>query len=145
MTTTERKTLGQQRALHAYAAVQEIMKDRSKAKEYQREAHKLPVRALTAGLGQSLAFLHAKAKDKKPALKHLLDDLGGWVLGRLDGGGGSLIQAIVEGDAVFLRRATDETLAYLEWLNRFLEAELGRPDASEGGLGHADPTTTEDG
>ena len=34
-----------------------------------------------------------------------------------------LLEQIVNGDSNFLRRATDETLAYLQWLNRFAEAE----------------------
>jgi len=38
------------------------------------------------------------------------------------------MQNIMRGDAVFLRRATDETLAYLQWFNRFAEAELPSKD-----------------
>jgi CRISPR-associated protein Cmr5 len=33
------------------------------------------------------------------------------------------LERIVQGNSDFLRRATDEVLAYLLWLNRFAEAE----------------------
>ena len=35
----------------------------------------------------------------------------------------ALLLAIIYGNSDFLRRATDEVLAYLLWLNRFAEAE----------------------
>ena len=41
-------------------------------------------------------------------------------------------EAIIHGDSDFLRRATDEALAYLAWLNRFAEAE-GLTEAAEAG------------
>ncbi len=33
-----------------------------------------------------------------------------------------LLESIIKGDSEFLRRATDEVIAYLQWLNRFAEA-----------------------
>ena len=35
----------------------------------------------------------------------------------------ALLLAVIQGNSDFLRRATDEVLAYLLWLNRFAEAE----------------------
>ena len=97
-----------------------------KAKEYAREAKKLPMRIMAAGLGQVLAFILAKAKDKKPNFKRLHEDLTDWVIKQRPMSAkkpDSLMESIVEGDSDFLRRATDEALAYLSWLNRFAEAE----------------------
>lgn len=118
------KTLDQKRAAHAWKAIAEMGKGED-AKEYAREAKKLPVRIMAAGLGQGLVFIAAKA-GKKPKLKKLTSDLSDWVLGHCglaSGQGGDLLKRIIDGDSIFLRRATDETLAYLQWLNRFSESE----------------------
>ena len=125
-------TLDQLRARHAWKAILSFAKEDNgereygkDAKEYAREAKKLPMRIIAAGLGPSLAFILAKAKGKKTNLKRLHDHLTGWVIERLPAAKrkGSLLESIVEGNSDFLRRATDETLAYLQWLNRFAEAE----------------------
>ncbi|MEK7748240.1 MAG: type III-B CRISPR module-associated protein Cmr5 [Nitrospirota bacterium] len=128
------KTLDQRRANHAWEKIislqviptkKEPHKHNEDAKEYAREARKLPARIMAAGLGQALAFIMAKAK-KKPKLKQLHDDLTDWVITRRSIPAekpDSLMQSIIEGDSDFLRRATDEVLAYLVWLNRFAEAE----------------------
>ncbi len=130
------QTLDQQRARHAWQVVETLIKNfrGDDQKDYQREAKKLPVRIMTAGLGQSLAFLAAKQK-KKTSLDQLLKGLADWVLVQRKIGSGthcSLIEAIINdaGGADFLRRATDETLEYLRWLNRFLEAKLGDIEAN---------------
>jgi CRISPR-associated protein Cmr5 len=123
----EKPTLDQRRARHAWEAVTRLKQMKPEdAKEYAREAKKLPTRIVAAGLGQALAFILAKAKDKKPNLKQLHDDLTDWVLTQRQMAAtraGSLLQSIIHGSSDFLRRATDETLAYLLWLNRFAEAE----------------------
>ncbi len=119
-------TLDQRRARHAWAAVQKIKNQREGMKEYGREAKKLPIRILNSGLGAALAFLCAKAKGEKIALTQLHEDLGSWVLkgrGIKSCNPENLLNSIVRGDGVFLRMATDEALAYLQWLNRFVEAE----------------------
>ena len=126
---TRPTTLDQRRARHAWEAVRRVA-DRGEAGDtYGREAKRLPVRIMQAGLGHSLAFLRAKGGEGNTAL---LKDLADWILwkrGTADGSGArprddALIKAIVEGDADFLRWATEETMAYLQWLNRFAEAEL---------------------
>lgn len=139
--SASRPTLDQRRAAHAWKAVMGLAKvegDRriydSAAEEYEREAHRLPTRIIASGLGQALAFIVAKAKDKKPKLKKLHDDLTSWVVERPLAlkEPGSLLLSVIKGDSDFLRRATEETLAYLQWLNRFLEAEIGKAKAAEG-------------
>lgn len=122
-------TLDQRRARHAWEAVARMAEHRSQQKAYRREAKRLPVRILTAGLGHALAFLNSKKSD---ASNELLRDLADWVLrkrGQPNSGPerpkpGALIEKIIESDGIFLQTATDEVLAYTQWLNRFAEAEL---------------------
>lgn len=135
--TTERKTLDQRRAEHAWNVVQSIIEKyvddvdgkrvpRDEAKKFGIQAKQLPTRIMTSGLGQASAFLLAKryAPD-------LLEGIADWVLVRRPNSPGeaekpegrTLLEQIVNKDSTFLRRATDETLAYLVWLNRFAEAE----------------------
>lgn len=79
------------------------------------------MRIIASGLGQALAFLHAKGY--APGLLAELDD---WMKQRVPPRSGepeTLLKRIVQGDSDFLRRATDEVLGYLQWLNRFAEAE----------------------
>lgn len=140
-----RPTLDQRRANHAWAAIQKVLElyppkilegkkvPHEQAKKYGGQAKKLPTRIMAAGLGQALAFL--VAKDYAPDLLVALSD---WVLekrGKFDDKSGpptaqlkpaykdALLQSIVKGNASSLRWATDEVLAYLQWLNRFAEAE----------------------
>ena len=127
-TQKPRRTLDQRRANHAWHAVERLKQlKKDEAKEYAGEARKLPIRIIAAGLGQALAFILAKAKDKKKNLKQLHDDLTDWVIRerptRSAARPQSLMESIVEGNTLFLRQATDEALAYLQWLNRFAEAE----------------------
>ena len=128
-----RPTLDQRRAQHAWKAVEGAGKLRD-AKEFAREAKRLPVRIKTAGLGQALAFLNAKS-GVNDYRGQLLKELGDWLLKerglapRPKGSDGrnAVIQAIICGDATLLRRATEEALFYLQWLTRFSEAEF-KPD-----------------
>jgi CRISPR-associated protein Cmr5 len=138
--TAERKTLDQVRAGQAWKCIQDLKKavPKEDQKDYAGEARKLPVRIMASGLGQALAFLRAKEK-KRSSLRQLHGDLSQWVLDqRLDPQppakqlaagkhaedlNRSLLHRVIEGDSDFLRRATEETLAFLTWLNRFAEAE----------------------
>jgi CRISPR type III-B/RAMP module-associated protein Cmr5 len=115
-------TLEQDRAQHAWSAIQKAVRlGNDDKKKYGTEVKQLPVRILAAGLGHSLAFLSAKGE---PGHTALLKDLSEWVCQRLAGKvKGDLLQSIVQGDSIFLRRATDESLSYLRWLVRFAEAE----------------------
>jgi CRISPR-associated protein Cmr5 len=128
-TTKALPTLEQRRANHAWEAVanakNKYKTDLDKAKRFGGHAKKLPTRIIASGLGQALAFL--KAKDYAP---DLLLALSKWVLfvrdekeppGNIKDD--ALLLAVIKGNSDFLRRATDEVLAYLLWLNRFAEAE----------------------
>ena len=136
---TVRQTLDQRRAAHAWSAVQTVIASHvgkcgpdEVAKKFAGHARQMPVRVMTAGLGQTLAFI--AAKKEAPMLLSALDD---WVLvkrDRLDSDAAAsepktLLERIIAGDAAFLRRATEEAQAYLLWLNRFVEAEGLTDDA----------------
>lgn len=137
-------TLEQRRSRHAWTAVQAVKGSHGKIDtgEYLREAKRLPVRIMTSGLGQAIAFLNAKGKEaSNDARNQLTGDVARWLLKERGLGGGeslptgsTLIHEIVNRDASFLRRATDEALSYLQWLTRFAEAELSEEDGS--GAGH---------
>lgn len=126
-----KQTLDQKRASHAWKAVERLQVGSKEADNYAREAKKLPVRIITAGLGQALSFIDAK-KDKKPGLEDLHRDLTDWARQRLATARShaTLLEAVIKTDTAFLRRATDEILAYLGWLNRFTEAK-GLPQQPE--------------
>jgi CRISPR-associated protein Cmr5 len=136
--SNDRPTLDQRRAQHAWNTVEKALSLGAKGEKdtFARETKQLPMRIKTAGLGQALAFLRAKAKAKDQdgdARKLLLGQLGNWVLDERDLASrpqdtdkdSALIKAIIRGNADLLRRATEEALLYLQWLTRFCEAELG--------------------
>ncbi len=119
------QTLDQRRANHAWEVVQRAKSkqdaNKQDAKKFGGQAKKLPTRIMAAGLGQALAFL--KAKGYAP---ELLAELSKWMEQRLppkQGESKELLERIIKGNSEFLRRATDEVMAYLLWLNRFAEAE----------------------
>jgi len=135
-TSQSRPTIEQQRAKHAWQAVERLKVGSEEADDYAREAKKLPVRIMTSGLGQALAFIKAKAGRKKEengdaknqeknGFRALQQDLSDWARQRLQypGPEQGLLEAVIHADSQFLRRATDEVLAYLRWLNRFTEAK----------------------
>src|SRR5438552_2399420 len=142
-----RKNPDQRRASHAWEVVSCVVErhcpeDKGKgkrvpdeaAKKFGTQAKKLPTRVLAAGLGQALAFLYAK--DDAPILLQAIND---WILNKPDHFDikkakekKTLLHKLVsEWSSDDLRRATDEILAYMQWLNRFAEAE-GLTD-TEGG------------
>jgi CRISPR-associated protein Cmr5 len=121
-----RPTLDQRRASDAWDVVGRAKQKQGDhhgqdPKKFGGQAKKLPTRIMAAGLGQALAFLNAKKY-----APGLLTELSRWMKQRVppkEGGPTDLLERIVKGDSDFLRRATDEVLAYMAWLNRFAEAE----------------------
>lgn len=144
--TGDRQTLDQRRAAHAWDTVEEV-ESLAKAKDFVGHAKKLPMRIRAAGLGQALAFVASKGtlgSEKReapnPALKTLMLRLNDWVLDqrKLRGTTGrddpqALLREINGRDAAFLKRATMETMGWLQWVNRFAEAKglKGEDDGGE--------------
>jgi CRISPR-associated protein Cmr5 len=118
--------------------VQEVTsKPQDFKKKYGSLARKVPTLVLTNGLGQTLAFLLAKAKRHEPEQKRSVEakahdllfvHLSNWVLSQVAPSttvsNGDLLKWVLENDSAAYRRATLEALAFLTWLKRFAEAEL---------------------
>jgi CRISPR-associated protein Cmr5 len=94
-------------------------------KKYGALAQKLPTLILTNGLGQALAFLRAKGKGKDNEHQLAYDHVSRRVKAQMNvTDDKSLLEWLLTQDSATYRRATVETLAYLNWLKRFAEAEL---------------------
>lgn len=130
------RTLEQDRAAAAWARVKQIRDSRAGyAKEYGQLAKSVPADIQANGLGQTLAFLRAKgSKDGKPkddgnsAPWKLQEHISDWVMARMvrEHDNGLLGWITAEGTSTSdYRRATAEAIAFLIWLKRFAEAELG--------------------
>jgi CRISPR-associated protein Cmr5 len=102
-------------------------KGESVYKEYGSRARDLTELIHTDGLGQTLAFLLAKSKENG-GYALLFQHISRWVVGQLPSAAGDtrdLLQRLMDGDSTYYRRATVETLAYVAWLKKFVEAEFG--------------------
>ena len=123
--SSPQQTIEQKRARAAWDAVLAVKGQESYKEKYLALVRSAPADVLTNGLGQTLAFLKAKGKGEHKALsKHLSR----WVCPQMGWTqNDDLLRKLTEPDAGsdVYRRATAETLAYLVWLKRFAEAELG--------------------
>ena len=104
-------------------------------KSYGGLARSLPALVQTDGLGQAMAFLRAKGKDKQYDPHNCIySDISEWVVKQLGErkidlqGRNDLLQVICTLDSHIYRMAVVESLAYLRWLKRFAEAELPEPE-----------------
>jgi CRISPR-associated protein Cmr5 len=128
------KSLEQRRAEHAWQLVRRVAQlPAEKQKDFARQALALGARVLTSGLGQTLAML--KAKGAALELRQALSD---WILvkrrhpdGEAPENPDALLEAIMTGSAEFLRLATEEALAYAQWVARLTEGyRLGSGEES---------------
>jgi len=121
---SKRRSLEQERAKAAWASVRS---EDATNKEFLLLARGAPADIQANGLGQTLAFWKAKAKNE-PKHKALYGAVSGWVSGQLllpqDA---DLLEWIVrEASTEDYRRATAEAISFLTWLKRFAEAELAQ-------------------
>jgi len=123
---TRRQTLEQERAGYAWECIREV-KDRKYADKYGSLARKTPPLVQTNGLGQTLAFLLSKARGQDNEHRALYGHLSGWVTKQMSWKK-SLMEEVVSRDSADYRRATAEAMAFLMWLRRFAEAELGEAE-----------------
>lgn len=125
-----RQSAEQKRAAHAAEDVKQIAakSDEKLKNSYRDLARKTAANIQLSGLGQSLAFLRAKAGlEHKGEHWWLYQHISRWVMKQLqqpDRESDSLLEWIVTQDSNTYRRATTEALAYLGWLKRFAEALL---------------------
>lgn len=129
-----RQTTEQKRARQAMEWVGEVNKiGGDAAKEYSSLARSAPADIQSNGLGQTLAFWRSKGWDKSNPKNNghtlLYQHLSQWVCGRMGwdekANPYGLLGWLVERDTADYRRATAEAQAFLVWLKRFAEAELG--------------------
>lgn len=124
--TNNQQTLQQERAASAWAQIEHV-EDHQKSdfkKEYGSLIRGLPAMILSDGLAQTLAFLLAKGKeDPKKPHQAAYDHLSVWVCQRLKAGNQDLLQWVLQRSSTDYRRAATESLAYLHWLKRFVEAK----------------------
>jgi CRISPR-associated protein Cmr5 len=98
--------------------------------KYGSLVRNLPTMIQVNGLAQTLAFLKAKGKehDPKSRKEHFVQafyQLSNWVCSCLSSGEKDLLQRIITTENTQqYRQATAESLAFLQWLKRFAEAEL---------------------
>ncbi len=137
---SQQRFLEQERAAAAWECVQRAKECGDEfAKGYGRLARSAPADIQTNGLGQTIAFLRARGSKKgepKPDDPHwqLQEDLSRWVMKRLQCSHekGLLGWIMARGTSTDdYRRATAEAMAFLVWLKRFAEAELGDEGGGE--------------
>ncbi len=121
--TSRQRAIEQERAKAAWEDVGAAKRENHK-KEYGQLARSAAADIQVNGLGQVLAFWGAKGKPEHKALKKDVDE---WVRSRLGiTQPEDLLQWIMQRATTDeYRRATAEALAFLAWLKRFAEAELG--------------------
>ncbi len=131
---SQQRSLEQERATAAWDKVK-LIRGKEYAKGYGQLAKSAPADIQASGLGQMVAFWRAKgSKDGRPKNdgeeEHwkLYEHVSEWVMKHMnrthsDGLMGWIMAAGTSTDEY--RRATAEALAFLSWLKRFAEAELG--------------------
>jgi len=130
-----RQTTEQKRARRAMECVDAVKKANEGkkngwAKEYSSLARSAPADIQSNGLGQILAFWYSKGWEKSnPKNDHftfLYNHVSDWVCKQMGWEGKDLLTQLTrEATTTQYRRATAEAQAFLVWLKRFAEAELG--------------------
>lgn len=129
---SRQRSLEQERANAAWICVNQV-KGQTYEKDYAGLAKSAPAEVQANGLGQVLAFWRAKGYDKGEAKDgganahyQILQHVSSWIRNRLNISSNNILEWIVrEATTDDYRRATAEAMAFLFWLKRFAEAELG--------------------
>lgn len=139
----ERSKRAQSQADRARWAWHEVCQVAEEDDDYRSEALKLPARLLTSGLGQTMAFLHAKAKGQ--ATRSLRDDSSkGTVrlyaqltrrLRDLQRSDQEPMEIVVNLGAREYRLLSREMLETAEWIKRFTEGRIKSKAKKTGGGG----------
>lgn len=116
------RDLDRDRANAAWLALQGISKQDS---EYGSLAREMPTLIQINGLAQTLAFLKAKSKEHHQKMFNHLSD---WVCQRFSFPEGDLLSNALRLDSQSYRRATAESLAFLQWIKRFAEAVIEKDE-----------------
>jgi len=119
------KTIEQERAKFAYDRVKEV-KTGNKESDYLSLVRGFASMILLNGLGQALAFLIAKGKNKPNEYTSLYNHIQSWLKNKFspDVDKFDILQEIREKDSYHYRLYTKEALAFMVWMKKFSEAEL---------------------
>ncbi len=128
---SEIKKLERGRAEFAYRCVEEAVKklDEKRRKEYRSYTRKISTMILSNGLGQTLAFVKAKAKDGN-AYELLYAQMTEYMKSnsvvriQMPPDKNELIEWVISCDSKEYRWITQELLAFLNWLKRFAEGMI---------------------
>ena len=116
---SQQQTLQQRRAKAAWTAIKGVSQNAQK--EYASLVRGFAAMIQTDGLAPALAFIKAKGKEHHEALNQHLSN---WVLAEMKiAGEKDLLQWLLGQSSARYRQAATETIAYLVWLKRFVEAE----------------------
>jgi CRISPR-associated protein Cmr5 len=130
MSQSKRSTIEQKRA----KAAAEYVNEAKSAKGYGSYARRAGALIQTQGLGQTLAFWRSKGwENGRPksndAYALLYRHISDWLKRQLNTEQSDILQWIMnDASTDDYRRATAEAQAFLIWLKRFAEAELGDDD-----------------
>jgi CRISPR-associated protein Cmr5 len=136
---SQQRSKEQDRAKAAWACVDTVRRNgknkdgESFADKYGSLAKSAPADIQMSGLGQTLAFWRAKGYEKGNPKKgdnehaHLLTDVSKWVKDQVKWKSNLALLDWITQEATTdeYRQATAEAMAFLSWLKRFAEAELG--------------------
>lgn len=131
------RSLEQERAKYAWYCINEIKEEKNDNLEdkYKSYVKKAPSYILVNGLGNTLAFFKSKfggsekSEDKKvskdrEAYKALYDHINKWFQERFNIKKDILEWITLEASSIDVFKVTKETIALLNWMRRFAEAEL---------------------
>lgn len=122
------RTLGQKRAEYCLSQLRQMRFDsESDSEKFKNFSAGLPALIIQNGFGQTLAFLVAKGEDKHIAAYNIIV---GWLVRQdiltSDDQPAGLLGQISRLEQTQYLSAQKETLAMLEWLKRYANAELFR-------------------
>jgi len=115
---SKRRTVEQERAKAAWDATKKVPD--AERSEYKTRAKNLPAMIQMNGLGNAMAFL--LSKPKKQAYKLAYQHISDWVVERVLGKKGDMMNLIREENMSTYRRATTEAIQYGIWLKRYVES-----------------------
>ncbi len=127
------------RAEFAYKCVEEIVENQKYEKireDYRSYSRKIPQMILSNGLGQTIAFMKSKAKDGN-AYEILYSQITDYLKSdttariRMPDDKNELIEWVISLDSYNYRYATEEILAFLNWLKRFAEGMIKKEEGEE--------------
>lgn len=130
------RSLEQERAKYAWECIQEVKGDINLEDKYKSYVRKTPTYIQVNGLGNTLAFYKSKFEadlkkkgenglgPEKRAYKLLYDHINGWKKETRENK--DFLEWIIDEGTSSLKvfQATKETIALLNWMKRFAEAEL---------------------